>query len=136
MGGVWCRRLNEGELDAYDVVPRDRARRVRLVSVPVLPGGYAGLTLGPLVLLARPVAADGSSALLAHELVHVRQWAELGVVGFVVGYLAAFVTGLVQHRGWQRAYRDISLERQARLETDRWLQRTSTSARQDGESFP
>lgn len=136
MGGVRCRRLNDGELDAYDVVPPDRARRVRLVSVPFVPGGYAGLTLGPLVFLARRVPDDGSSALLAHELVHVRQWAELGVVGFVVRYLAAFVTGLVQHRSWQRAYRDIPLERQARLETERWSRRTSASRRQGGEALP
>ncbi|MGI9597309.1 MAG: eCIS core domain-containing protein, partial [Acidimicrobiales bacterium] len=116
------------ELDSYDMVSADVARRVRVVRVPFLPGGYAGMTLGRTVLLANPVAADGNSALLAHELVHVRQWNELGVVGFSGRYLGSFARNLVKHRGWNRAYNNIGAEVEAKRETTDWLRRRTRDA--------
>lgn len=117
---MWWRPLNPVEVEAYDVLPARLARRVRVARVPLLPGGYAGITLGRLVLVVPPVASDGTSALLAHELVHVRQWHELGAVGFAVRYLAQFARGLVRHRRWRPAYRGNSFEAQARDEAGRW----------------
>lgn len=124
------------------MLPADLARRVRVVRVPGLPGGYGGMTLGRVVLLARAVPADGTSPLLAHELVHVRQWAELGVVGFAARYLADFVAGLRRHRRWRPAYLDIGLESSARAEADAWRHRSARrraagrSAGQGGEAVP
>jgi hypothetical protein len=123
------RRLSADERASYDLCPDRLAQRVRIVSVPVLPGGYAGMTLGRWILLARPVHPDGSSSLLAHELVHVRQWAELGVVGFAARYLASFGRGLRRHRRWNEAYRRIGLEVAARRETERWARRADRSGR-------
>ncbi|MEL7208416.1 MAG: hypothetical protein AAGK32_09330 [Actinomycetota bacterium] len=117
------RRLTAAEIDSYDVLPQELARRVRLVRVPVLFGPYAGVALGRTVLLRRNVAADGWSPLLAHELVHVRQWAELGVVGFLYRYLRDFGRGLVATRSWNRAYLDIGSEREARELTRSWQRR-------------
>lgn len=116
------RRLTDDEIEAYDVLPPQLARRVRVVRIPVIPGGYAGMTLGPLVLVAMDVEADGDSTLLAHELVHVRQWADRPV-GFALRYLADFIRGLARHRNWQAAYRQIDAEVEARRDATDWNRR-------------
>lgn len=126
------RPLNDTELESYDVVSSDIGRRVRVMRVPFIPGGYQGMTLGRRVLLARPVAEDGTSALMAHELVHVRQWTELGIVGFSAGYLSSFTRNLFRHRSWRRAYRDVDAEVEARRETTDWLRRQARADFADG----
>lgn len=118
------RRLTETEIDCYDVLPPELARRVVVVQLPVLPGPYAGLTIGPLIVLERPIDPDHPEALLAHELVHVRQFADQGVLKFTVDYNTAFLRNLVRFRRWNRAYRAIPAEEEARAEAGRWLERT------------
>ena len=132
------RNLTDAEVAAYDVLPPELARRVRLVPVPALPGGYAGLTLGRWVLLTRDVPSTSTSPLVAHELVHVRQWHELGIARFGVRYLSDFGRGLVRHRRWHAAYRAIGLEVAARAEADAWSRRSRTdrSGGQSGEALP
>ena len=88
-----------------------------------LPGGYAGMTLGYTILLAKEVDEEGNSPLLAHELVHVRQWAERGRLGFSTSYLGSFARGLRVHRSWNRAYLSVEAEAEARRETAEWLRR-------------
>ncbi len=111
------------EIDSYDVLPKYLARRVRLVSVPSLPGGYAGMTLGYTILLAEQIDEQGNSPLLAHELVHVRQWHEAGRLGFSGAYLRSFAHGLGRHRSWRQAYLSVEAEAEARRETSAWLRR-------------
>lgn len=117
------RRLTPAEIESYDMITVDLARRVRIIEIPALPGQYVGMTLGRHVLLAKQVPSDGSSTLLAHELVHVRQWAELGVVGFSSRYLLSFLAGIRAKRRWMAAYRSIEAEQEARQETTDWLRR-------------
>lgn len=117
------RRLNQAELAAYDVAPTAIAERVRVIRIPLIPGGYAGMTLGPFVLLARDVDDDGSSALMAHELVHARQWAERGLLGFSYWYLRSFLSNLIRLRRWKAAYSEVEAEIQATQETTDWLRR-------------
>lgn len=117
------RPLTSAELDAYDVLPRDLARRARIHAIAWLPGRYVGITLGRRIFLAQEVADDGTSTLLAHELVHVRQWHELGVVGFTTRYLGDFVTNLRRTRRWHPAYSAIGAEVEARLLATDWLRR-------------
>ena len=117
------RSLNAAELDSYDVLPKYLARRVRIVRVARLPGGYDGMTLGSTILLAHDVDEQGNSPLLAHELVHVRQWAEQGPIGFSGRYLGSFARGLTSHRSWRQAYLSIEAETEARREASAWLQR-------------
>ncbi|MDH3299374.1 MAG: DUF4157 domain-containing protein [Acidimicrobiia bacterium] len=117
------RSLNQAELDSYDVLPKYLARRVRVVAVPTLPGRYDGMTLGYTILLAHEVDERGNSPLLAHELVHVRQWAEQGRIGFSGRYLGSFARGLRLHRSWRQAYLSIEAETEARRETSEWLRR-------------
>ena len=116
------RRLTSDEIAAYDVLSTELASRVRVIRVPALPGRYVGLTVGRFIFLARDVG-HGTSSLLAHELVHVRQWHELGAIGFLYRYLADFVRGLRTHRRWNAAYRDIGAECEARSEAADWVER-------------
>lgn len=121
--GRFTRTLNEAELAAYDVIPAELARRVSVVSIPFLPGRYAAITLGNFVCVADDVPDDGTSALLAHELVHVGQWQNEGKLPFLRGYLGQFAGGLRQHRSWNKAYRAIGAEVEARAEATAWCKR-------------
>ncbi len=81
------------------------------------------LWLGPVVAMTVPgsvfvrrdrLGDPGLAPLLVHELVHIRQWRDHGVLGFLVRYLAEYLRG--RGRGlthWQ-AYRQITLESEAR----------------------
>lgn len=88
-----------------------------LVGGPVPPGS-AAITLGKLVSVRRRYAAD--ARLLRHEAEHVRQWRELGVVGFLRQYLGAYAHWRRQGFGHQAAYRLIPLEVEAEAAAERF----------------
>ena len=117
------RKLTSQEIASYDVISDELASRVKVIRVPFLLGSYQGMALGRFVFLRRNVPADGESLLLAHELVHVRQWSELGVVGFSVRYVAQFVAGLARTRSWNKAYKQIEIEQEAERTAVEWQQR-------------
>ena len=52
--------------------------------------------------------------LLVHELVHVRQWTDLGVLGFLRRYLTDYLSGRFKGLGHRKAYLAIGLEQEAR----------------------
>ena len=83
------------------------------------------MTLGPFVLLKQSPSSEGFSALLAHEMVHVQQWKELGIRRFLMSYLADFAIGLKKYRSWHAAYRSIGLEVEARDLAGEWQKRQS-----------
>jgi hypothetical protein len=87
------------------------------VTIPVLTPGIAGMTLGRWILLRRGHEHDPN--LIAHELVHVRQWRELGAVRFLARYLGAYGRGRWRGLGHQAAYEAIPLEAEARLVSGR-----------------
>ena len=67
------------------------------------------------------LAAEGGDAaeaeflaLLAHELVHVRQYRDLGAWRFRWAYLREYLAGRLLKQGHAAAYRNISFERAAR----------------------
>ncbi len=70
------------------------------------------MTLGRRILVRRGHKHD--AALLAHELVHVRQWRQLGVVRFLSRYLAAYARGGMCGLGHRAAYEAIPQEREVR----------------------
>lgn len=86
-----------------------------VVGGPVPPGADA-ITLGS-VISVRHRAAD-SEQLLAHELVHVAQWRQLGVAGFLARYLGTYLRWRLHGYGHWAAYRRIPLEIEAE-----WLAR-------------
>jgi hypothetical protein len=80
------------------------------VGGPVPPGADA-ITLGSLIIVRR--RASGDEELLRHELVHVRQWRELGPVGFLRRYLGEYLRWRLRGCSHWDAYRRISLEEEA-----------------------
>jgi hypothetical protein len=96
----------------FPLVPPADVARARIVDVPWLTPGVGAMTVGRLILLRRDCAGD--EALVAHELVHVRQWRELGAARFLGRYLAAYARGRAAGLGHQRAYEAIPLEVEAR----------------------
>jgi hypothetical protein len=96
----------------FPLVPPADVARARVVVVPWLTPGVAAMTLGRVILLRRDHRGD--DGLLAHELVHVRQWRELGPGRFLWRYLGAYVRGRVAGLGHQQAYQAIPLEVEAR----------------------
>ena len=60
-------------------------------------------------------------ALLAHELVHVRQYRELGAWRFRWAYLREYLAGRLGRLDHEAAYRSISFERAARDVEERVL---------------
>ena len=96
----------------FPLVPPADVARARIVDVPWLTPGVGAMTLGRVILLRRDHAGD--EALLAHELVHVRQWRELGAVRFLGRYLGSYARGRAAGLGHQRAYEAIPLEVEAR----------------------
>ncbi|HUP70289.1 MAG TPA: DUF4157 domain-containing protein [Acidimicrobiales bacterium] len=79
-----------------------------------IPPGSAAITLGRLVIVRRASVDD--ERLMRHELVHVRQWRELGVIRFIREYLGAYFRGRWNGYGHQEAYRRIPLEVEAEHE--------------------
>jgi hypothetical protein len=106
------RRLDADEREQFTHVPARDLDRARLVTVPVLTPGIAGMTVGRWILLRR--GHDDDRDLIAHELVHVRQWRELGALSFLARYLGAYSRGRWRGLGHRAAYEAIPLEAEAR----------------------
>jgi Domain of unknown function (DUF4157) len=81
-----------------------------LLVGPAAPGARA-TTLGPLILI-RPRGV-GDRRLLRHELEHVRQWREQGMVGFLGRYLGAYIGWRLRGYPHWAAYRRIPQEIEA-----------------------
>jgi hypothetical protein len=84
-----------------------------VISRLVAPGA-AATTLGRFVFV-RPGAA-ASQRLMDHELVHVRQWQNLGILGFLTQYVGAYLRWRVRRYPHWAAYRRIPLEIEAEWE--------------------
>jgi hypothetical protein len=82
-----------------------------------VPPGAAAITIGPVVSIRRARAED--ERLVRHELVHVRQWRELGFFGFLRIYLTSYVYWRLKGYGHWAAYRRIPLECEAEWEARR-----------------
>ena len=59
------------------------------------------------------IGVGDALVLLSHEAVHVEQWREYGVVGFLVRYLGDYVRGRAVGLPHHVAYRAIRFEREA-----------------------
>lgn len=85
-----------------------------LVGGPVPPQA-AAITLGRLIIVRR---GHGTDRLMAHELVHVRQFVELGAPRFLGRYVWSYLRSRLAGYGHMAAYRRIPLEVEAS-----WLSR-------------
>lgn len=73
--------------------------------------GYSAMNLFGIILVRRGVQVN--RCLINHELIHTRQQAEMLFVFFYLWYVAEWLVRLVRLRNVHRAYRAISLEREA-----------------------
>lgn len=82
--------------------------------------GIKGVTQGRLILV-HPDMLTGDSdrlgRLVIHELVHVRQFADLGYVRFLGGYVREYWNSRWSGQGHRDAYLGISAEEEARQVT-------------------
>jgi hypothetical protein len=77
---------------------------------PFLMRGVAAITLGRRVWIR---AGAESEALLRHELTHVRQMRDLGVIRFLWRYLREYLRNRLGGMSADAAYRNISFEEEA-----------------------
>lgn len=83
-----------------------------IVSKYLIPKGYRGLTLFPFVII-RNFLDKENKVLLNHERIHIRQQLELLILPFFVLYFLEYLIRLVQFKDRNKAYRNISFEREA-----------------------
>lgn len=72
--------------------------------------GVAAITLGRRIWIR---AGEESETLLKHELTHVRQMRDLGLIRFAWRYLGEYVHSRLAGMSSGEAYRNISFEREA-----------------------
>jgi hypothetical protein len=106
------RRLDARERARFAHVPVRDLDRARVMTVPVLTPGIAGMALGRWILVRG--GREHDDGLIAHELVHVRQWRELGAARFLTRYLRAYARGRRRGLDHRDAYEAIPLEAEAR----------------------
>ena len=80
---------------------------VRNTFLPM--NGYKALTVWPFIFVRREL----SNVDMNHERIHGRQQAEMLVVLFILWYGIEWLVRLIQYRDGHKAYKNISLEREA-----------------------
>ncbi|MBP2831556.1 hypothetical protein J8281_05085 [Aquimarina sp. U1-2] len=78
---------------------------------------FVGLALWPFIVVKDSFLKE-DEAFINHERIHIRQQAELLVLPFYVLYFIEYVIRLCQYQNSQRAYRNISFEREAYYNED------------------
>lgn len=114
------RFLSLDEIANYDHVADGLLSRVKVVQSRFLPNGADGVTIGRYVFVKPGHFDRPMSALMAHELVHVRQFAELGAVRFFTRYVGEYLRHLAKLRNHREAYLAISFEVEARRIAKEW----------------
>ena len=105
----------------YDHVPPATVQRAKVKLSRRLPRQADAMTVGRTIYV-RP-GHEQSQGLLAHELVHVRQWQQYGSSGFLRRYLWAYARNLLALRDHMAAYRASPVEAEAREEAGAWKAR-------------
>ena len=80
---------------------------------PFVLRGVAAITIGRRIFLARALPDAELEPLLRHELVHVRQARERGIVNFFARYAVEYAAARLRGMTHDAAYRSISFEREA-----------------------
>ncbi len=86
---------------------------VRNSRIPKLVSWFfpvAGITLWPFIFIRE---GCDTPRLINHESIHIKQYNELFVVGFLVLYIYDWIHGLIKYLSPYKAYRQIRLEQEA-----------------------
>ena len=76
------------------------------------PKNTGAFTLFPFIFIASPQLKD-DPVFINHEMIHIRQQAEMLLLFFIGWYYMEFVIRLIQYKSIDIAYRNISFEREA-----------------------
>lgn len=83
-----------------------------IVAKYLIPKGFRGMTVFPFVILKYTLDAK-NKVVINHERIHIRQQIELLVLPFFVWYFVEYAVRLLQYKDADLAYRNISFEREA-----------------------
>jgi hypothetical protein len=80
--------------------------------VKIISFGFAnGICLYPFVLIGKEI--EHTEQLLNHERIHLKQQLETLIIPFYLLYFIEFLVRIIQYRNFEKAYRNISFEREA-----------------------
>ena len=82
-----------------------------IIKLPFKIFGYIAITIWPFIFVWKEKAEY--KVLLRHERIHLKQWEELFLIGFIVLYLFFFIVELIKLKNWNAAYRSIPFEKEA-----------------------
>jgi hypothetical protein len=119
-----------------DVLLSDGAGRNPIPAIAFMNRANHALTLGKTIYFGRQYAddfsigGDGSKGLLLHEMVHVWQYARLGIAGFLARYAREFVSvrfqaGRMYEYKSRAPFGPARLEAQAQMVQDYFLARAA-----------
>jgi hypothetical protein len=112
-------RITAKLADARGLESLEGAEALVVFGAPVPPGATA-ITLGDVVFIREEWRrSKGLAELIRHEMVHVRQWRERGVLGFLQWYLGSYLGWRVRGYSHWAAYRRIPAEVEAAWEARR-----------------
>lgn len=83
-----------------------------LILKHIIPKNYSGLAIYPFIFLKNKSLSDNET-LINHERIHLKQQLELLWIFFFIWYITEFTIRLLQYLNWNKAYRNISFEREA-----------------------
>jgi len=81
----------------------------KLLSIVI---DIAAITLWPFIFVRSSLASN--ERLLRHEQIHIKQYNELIVIGFLAIYICDWIRGLIKYKNAQDAYYMIRFEQEAR----------------------
>ncbi len=73
---------------------------------------FVGIALWPFIVVKNSFLKE-DEAFINHERIHIRQQAELLVIPFYFFYFTEYIIRVMQYRNSQKAYLNISFEREA-----------------------
>ena len=83
-----------------------------IVSRYLIPKGFRGITLFPFIMVSE-MNLKQNEIMISHEKVHIRQQIELLVLPFFIWYGIEFLIRYLICKDKNKAYRNISFEREA-----------------------
>ena len=88
---------------------------------------YIAITIWPFIIINKKYKGD--KVLINHEKIHIKQQIELLWLPFFIWYFIEFLVRYLQYKNWNKAYLNISFEREAHdkecdlnyLKTRKWF---------------
>jgi len=83
-----------------------------IVSKYLIPKGFRGITLFPFIVVSGHELKQ-DPVMIHHEKIHIRQQLELLILPFFIWYGIEFFIKWLRYKDKNKAYRNISFEREA-----------------------